>query len=99
MLIIVKSRKFTTSDGSRTFWDARYVSAFIDISPKGLDGLDRLLKIEDAVIRHHTIRVPSAIDRCDSRRYNNPYWVPITPMKSTPEYKNMIEQSNFNKPA
>lgn len=63
----------------RNYWDARYVSAYYDVSPKAFDVIGRILRLDDNVIRFHVIKVPSAIDKCDSVRYNNPYFDLLKP--------------------
>eukprot|EP01035_Chromulina_nebulosa_P002593 gene2593-3516_t len=67
--------KFTTPEGLRYYYDARYVSAYIDVSPKGIKDVDRVLKTNENVIRSHLIKAPSCIARINARRFNNPYFV------------------------
>lgn len=73
LLYILIRRKYVNAQGNKIYWDARYVSAYFDVTPKALTDINRILKLDEIVIRSHTIRVPSAVQKCDSKRYDNPY--------------------------
>lgn len=62
------------TDGSRYFWEARYVSTTFDASPKCLIEIDRMLRNEEGVLRAFTVKHKSSLFRCSSKNYKNPYF-------------------------
>lgn len=66
-------RKFVTTDGDRYFWNARYVSAIIDVPSDALVDVNRFLKNEEAIIRHHLTRLESNVVAARGKTYRNPY--------------------------
>jgi ribosomal protein S6 len=66
-------RKYPAADGTRYFWEARYITTTFDASPKTLIDIDRLLKADDVVLRHFTTKPKSAIDKARGSSYRNPY--------------------------
>lgn len=67
-------KKFASSDGSRYFWEARYVTATFDSSPKGLFESERLLRNEEGVLRFFSTKQLTTIDKCNSSSFKNPYF-------------------------
>jgi Ribosomal protein S6 len=67
------SRKYPTTDGTRYFWDARYITTSFDASPKVLVETERLLRTEEGILRFFTIRGKTSIERCRGNSYRNPY--------------------------
>eukprot|EP01039_Chlorochromonas_danica_P011117 gene11117-12385_t len=76
-------RKFVTTDGDRYFWNARYVSAIIDVPSDGLVDVNRFLKNEEAIIRHHLTRLENNFVVARGKTYRNPY-LHINAASSTP---------------
>lgn len=67
-------RRFADVHGKKSFWDARFVTVSLDISPQGLEEVSRMLQSEDALLRHYNIRVKTtASDYIEARNYKNPY--------------------------
>ena len=66
-------RKYAASDGTRLFWEARFVTASFDASPKCLTEIERLLRNEEGVLRFHFIKRDTTINRINSKTYKNPY--------------------------
>jgi len=67
------TRKYAHTDGTRHFWEARYVTASFDASPKCLLETQRMLRMEEGVLRSFTTRVPTAVNKVNSRNFKNPY--------------------------
>jgi ribosomal protein S6 len=64
-------RKYASVDGTRHFWDARYVSSYFDASPKTLVEVERLLKNEEGVLRYFTVKKETGADRVRGGNYKN----------------------------
>ena len=74
-------RNYATVDGSRYFWEARFVSVIFDAAPKQLEETEKMLKNSDGVLRHFTIKLNSSIDRVDATTYKNPFAAVEAPRK------------------
>jgi hypothetical protein len=72
-------RQYPTTDGTRYFWEARYVSTYFDASPKVLKEVERLLRNEEAILRFFTVKKTTAADRVRGYNYRNPYLKSPTP--------------------
>ena len=72
------TRKYASTDGQRHFWEARFISATFDASPKCLSEAERQLKGEEGILRFHTTRVTSAVEKVNSRNFRNPYLQVLT---------------------
>ena len=70
-------RKFAVEGGSRNHWEAKFVSTYIDIAPTSIVEVNRVLQLDECLIRVHTIRAPSAAGYINARRYLNPHWVKV----------------------
>ena len=68
-------RKYATTDGTRYFWDARYVSSHFDASPKALIEVDRMLRNEEGVLRWFTTRQEAGADRVRGENFKNTFRV------------------------
>ncbi len=66
-------RKFATADGTRYFWEARYITATFDANPKVLIETDRLLKNEEGVLRSFTVKMKTTFDKAKENSYRNVY--------------------------
>ena len=66
-------RKYPALDGTRYFWDARYVTVTVDASPTCLTELERFLKTEEVVLRQHVIKAKTNVDLSKATNYKNPY--------------------------
>jgi ribosomal protein S6 len=62
------------TDGTRYFWEARYITTTFDASPKCLTEIDRFLRNEEGVLRTFTVKVDSSLDRSTTSTYKNPYF-------------------------
>jgi ribosomal protein S6 len=71
--LIPHLRKYATSSGQRIVWDARYITATIDASPNALVELNRLLKSDEGILRHFTIKQPSEIQKAKWKDWRNIY--------------------------
>lgn len=71
-------RKFAGTDGLRYFWDARFITITFDSSPNALRETERLLRNEEGILRFHTLKKQSVLEKCNAKTYKNPYW----PIKS-----------------
>lgn len=67
-------RKFAVQDGSRYFWEARFVTATFDASPQCLVEVDRMLRNEANVLRSFTMKMDTAHERVTTNMYKNPYF-------------------------
>lgn len=67
-------RKYAVQDGSRYFWEARFISTTFDASPKCLVEIDRMLRNENEVLRTVTLKLDTAHDRATTNSYKNPYY-------------------------
>jgi ribosomal protein S6 len=45
----------------------------VDVSPEGLKEAERILRADEGVIRFHTVRAETAIERFGAKNYKNPY--------------------------
>lgn len=72
-------RKYIASDGSRYFWEARFSTVTFDASPTALPTIARVIKQEEGVIRHFTLKLTSATDRINAMNYKNPYLAGVKP--------------------
>lgn len=72
-LFLLSTRKYPTLDGSRYFWDARYVTVTFEGSPKCLEQVNRFLKTEDLVLREFAIKAKSSLQLSRMMTYKNPY--------------------------
>lgn len=68
-------------DGTRHFWEAKFITATFDISPKGLKEVERTLRNEEGVIRFFTTKIDSGPQRFNTRTYQNPYLASVPYMK------------------
>lgn len=66
-------RKYASVDGSRHFWEARFITSSFDANPKCLIELDRMLRNEEGVLRYFTEKKNTTIDKVNSKSYRNPY--------------------------
>jgi len=64
-------RRYASTDGTRHFWDARYVSSYFDASPKALTEVARLLRNEEGVLRFFTVKKESGAQRVRSGNFRN----------------------------
>ena len=78
-LTMPNHRRYATTDGTRYFWEARYITATFDASPQVLIETDRLLKNEEGILRSFTVRMKSGFDKVKERSYRNPYAKPDAP--------------------
>lgn len=60
-------------DGRKSFWSARYVTISMDISPKGLNEVNKVLATEDCVIRTFTMKKTTMADRLETKNYKMPF--------------------------
>eukprot|EP01038_Epipyxis_sp_PR26KG_P009582 gene9582-12906_t len=75
-------RKYATPDGTRYFWEARYVTTTFDASPECLAEAERALKNEDGVLRFFTTKLSSGFDKSKEKSYRNPYMPPKVDVKN-----------------
>jgi ribosomal protein S6 len=61
------------TDGSRYFWEARFVCSTFDASPAALKETERLLRNEESVLKFFTVKLKTAVDRSKATSYKNPY--------------------------
>ena len=66
-------RKYPTTDGSRYFWEARYITASFDASPKVLVETERLLRNEEGILRFFTVKGKTSAERSRGLSYRNPF--------------------------
>eukprot|EP00349_Pseudokeronopsis_sp_Brazil_P003521 CAMPEP_0202972028 /NCGR_PEP_ID=MMETSP1396-20130829/32787_1 /ASSEMBLY_ACC=CAM_ASM_000872 /TAXON_ID= /ORGANISM="Pseudokeronopsis sp., Strain Brazil" /LENGTH=115 /DNA_ID=CAMNT_0049702021 /DNA_START=25 /DNA_END=372 /DNA_ORIENTATION=+ len=66
-------RKNTASDGSRFYWEARYVTVTFDASPVCLLEADRFLRLEEPVLRQFVTRAKTNLELAASETYKNPF--------------------------
>ena len=66
-------RRYATLSGHRLTWNARFVTATFDASPYCLSEAERFLRNEEGVLRFHSMKQDSAIERIRSRNWRNPY--------------------------
>lgn len=45
----------------------------VDISPEGLKEAERILRADEGVIRFHSVRAQTALERFGAKNYKNPY--------------------------
>lgn len=64
-------RKYAATDGTRHFWDARYISSTFDASPKALVEVERFLRNEEGVLRVFTTKQEVGADRVRGGNYKN----------------------------
>ena len=67
------NRKYATSDGSRSTLHARYHTVTMDVSPAGLEAVDRVIRIDEGVLKLHTFKLRGAVGRVHAKNYKNPY--------------------------
>ena len=60
-------------DGTRYFWEARFVTTTFDASPTALVEIDRVMRNEEGVLRTFTVKLKSGLDRSRCANYKNPY--------------------------
>lgn len=70
------ARKYPTLDGSRYFWEARFLTCTIDASPKCLEDIDRFIKTDGCVLRYFTIKTKATVDLVTNPSFRNPYLEP-----------------------
>ena len=68
------NRKFATQDGTRYFWEARFITTTFDASPDCLIYINRMLQNEDGYIRVFTKKLDSGLDKVTTATYKNPYF-------------------------
>ena len=67
------TRRYADAEGKKSFWDARYVTLSLDISPRGLAEVNKVLATEDCVIRSFTMKKSTMADRLETRGYKMPF--------------------------
>lgn len=67
------TRKYAHTDGSRHFWEARYVTVSFDASPSCLQETERMMRMEEGVLRVFTTKVDTHINKVNSKNFKNPY--------------------------
>jgi ribosomal protein S6 len=70
---LIINRKFATTDGARSVWEARYIVATIDASPQALTQVDRVVRHDECVLRYFTVKHTLGLQRARTRDYRNPY--------------------------
>lgn len=60
-------------DGTRYFWDARFVTVTFEGSPQCLEQANRFLKTEELVLREFTTKAKSNLQLSRMMTYKNPY--------------------------
>jgi len=78
-------RKYASTDGTRHFWDARYVSSYFDASPKALIEVERLLRNEEGVLRVFTIKKESGSARVRGGNWKNIFAPPRLAEEQSPK--------------
>jgi ribosomal protein S6 len=66
-------RKYATTDGARTTWDARFHTVTFDVAPKGLTTLQRVLSVDEGILKLVTFKYKGALGRVHAVNYKNPY--------------------------
>jgi hypothetical protein len=72
-------RRYAVTDGSRYFWEARFVCSTFDASPQALKETERLLRNEEGVLKFFTVKLKTAVDRSKATSYKNPYLHDLLP--------------------
>jgi ribosomal protein S6 len=66
-------RQYPALDGTRYFWDARFVTVTFDGTPTCLSEIDRFLRTEESVLRQFAVKVKSNVELSKAMTYKNPY--------------------------
>jgi hypothetical protein len=69
-------RKYATTEGSRYFWEARYVSVTFDAAPETLVELRRQANNEEGILKVFTVKHKNILKRSMGKNYKNPYLRP-----------------------
>jgi hypothetical protein len=59
--------------GNKSFWNARYVTVSLDLSPKQMIEITDSLKEEEPVMRVFVHKIRTAADRLETKTYKMPF--------------------------
>ena len=67
------NRKYASTDGARATWDARFHTVTFDVAPVGLTALQRLLAVDEGILKAVTFKMKGSLERVHAKNYKNPY--------------------------
>jgi ribosomal protein S6 len=66
-------RKYATTDGSRYFWEARFITVTFDAAPKVLVLTDRYFRTQAGILRTFVVKQRAGMDIIKDNSFRNPH--------------------------